>query len=902
MVIHYSPFFNSHSHLDVEQRGKAMLGTKVCGTMQLLTELELRCGIVAPTQSEHERMVSYKKAMEPIANDTVFNQSFEVDPIGTAHQVMVWCDALAMEGWTPETPCGDSKKLASLALIAKGVKIKGMAQRWNDVLTYVNEHNILAESDTIEVHAPSEVIPAVVLRVLEKLKAQFTHKSHEVKVENDLSRALHVLQGGEAEKLQHDGSLDIKRFKYRATACQWYLLNIDKFTDSVTVCSDTALVNDLAHAIGCQQVNSTSTKSNPQTLQLFKLGLSLFTRPLNVNNLLSYLRVPGHPAGGVTSKLAKVLVDEGGIDEKWHQVLKDFDFTDEEGNDQRQERMKFLELITTNHKDGIIITNEVRKYANNMAHWADKLMRSDHVNDQRKEQLVVLAAYCRALSDALPNNDTIDANELQKLVNGIYQPHSFTHSRATKGSAETIASPMQLVDPTKSLCWLGCVGNELSLYPFEFVNATEYDHLEAQGVKLPNRADYYALQQQMMVDALSRVSNQLTLITWDYDGNTAVEQHPVVTQLATAFKEKGWQTDTPQLPTAEVNIKELEPQPSYEVGKLLQGCHRERESYSSIDKLIQHPFDYVLNYYARLREPGDTQMADIDITKGNVAHLVVEQLVNDYIEKDDSSFSLPIDLDSRICDAIGQKGAILQLPENKMECTNFVAKLKESLITLADIINCQGLRPVGSEVVMHVDLKDEKDEQHEIGPFEAKIDLLLKDGQDNYVIFDLKWTLSDRHKESLENNTSLQLELYRQAVKVHYDLNYNPRAAYYLLPQCKLVTADSFKAHSAIQQVKVDAERSLHELYEEIKNSYEFRRKELNNGHIEESELMPIANTEYAQQQGLVPLKGQYKQEDKKGVPYVSKPKKDNKSWEDNRSDDPKTIATTHPILKNRLK
>ena len=203
---------------------------------------------------------------------------------------------------------------------------------------------------------------------------------------------------------------------------------------------------------------------------------------------------------------------------------------------------------------------------------------------------------------------------------------------------------------------------------------------------------------------------------------------------------------------------------------------------------------------------------------------------------------------------------------------------------------------------MHVDLKDEKDEQHEIGPFEAKIDLLLKDGQDNYVIFDLKWTLSDRHKESLENNTSLQLELYRQAVKVHYDLNYNPRAAYYLLPQCKLVTADSFKAHSAIQQVKVDAERSLHELYEEIKNSYEFRRNELNIGHIEESELMPIANTEYAQQQGLVPLKGQYKQEDKKGVPYVSKPKKDNKSWEDNRSDDPKTIATTHPILKNRLK
>ena len=633
MELHYSPFFNSHSHLDVAKRGKAMLGTKVCGTMQLLEQLELRCGKVAPTQSEHERMVSYKQALANVAADTVFKNSFEIDPIGTARQVMIWCDALAMEGWTPDTPSGDSEKLASLALIAKGVKIKGMAQRWNDVLAYIVGHSILTEVDTIEVHAPREVIPEVVLCVLNKLNAQFTHATAEHNSNNDLNKALRVLHGENAEELNHDGSLEIKHFKHRVTACQWYLLNIEKFAESVTVCSDTTLLNDLANAIGCPQVDSTSSQSNPQTLQLFKLGLSLFARPINVHNLLSYLRVSGHPAGGVARSLADVLAGDGGIGEKWHNTLKEYDFTDEKGKDQRKERMKFLDLITYNHESGNIFTNKVQEYARNLAHWADKMMRSDNISDSRKEQLAVLADYCRALADALPNNDTIGANELQKLVNGIYQPHSFTHCRATRGSAETIASPLQLVDPTKSLCWLGCVGNELPAYPFDFINTAEYNHLEAQGIKLTSRTEHYALQQQLMADALALVSDKLTIITWDYDGNTAIEQHPVLTQLSTAFEKLGWQTETPELETTDVKICKLEPGCYYEVKERLKGYRREKESFSSIVKLIQYPFDYVMEYYARLREPGDSQMPDMDRTKGNVAHLVVEKLVTEFLKK-----------------------------------------------------------------------------------------------------------------------------------------------------------------------------------------------------------------------------------------------------------------------------
>ena len=395
----------------------------------------------------------------------------------------------------------------------------------------------------------------------------------------------------------------------------------------------------------------------------------------------------------------------------------------------------------------------------------------------------------------------------------------------------------------------------------------------------------------MVMSALARVTERLTLITWDYDGNASVEQHPVVTHLATAFKNSRWKVDEPQLPTNTVPISRLEHQAAYEVDNLLSGCRRAYESNTSLDKLIQFPFDYVVEYMAKLYEAGDAQLSDLDMTMGNVAHLVVEQWVNDF-KGGNAPFALPDNLDDRINAAINQKGAVLLLPENQMECTSFIAKLKESLRTLADIILSQHLRPVGSEEELLVDLP-------EIGPFKAFIDLLLKDTKGRYVIFDLKWTMSGRHKESLEKNVSLQLELYRQAAKVHYGLDYLPRVAYYLLPQCKLVAADTFAPHNAIEQVKVDAARAQCNLFEEIKAAVRYRRGELDTGHIEQSELMPLDGIPYAKQAGLVPLKEHdYLQGCKRG-PYASQPQKDKKSWD--KPTDPKKIATTHPILKDRL-
>ena len=45
MRIIYSPEFNSTSYINLEQRKGQLLGLKVCGSTELLSELELRAGI-----------------------------------------------------------------------------------------------------------------------------------------------------------------------------------------------------------------------------------------------------------------------------------------------------------------------------------------------------------------------------------------------------------------------------------------------------------------------------------------------------------------------------------------------------------------------------------------------------------------------------------------------------------------------------------------------------------------------------------------------------------------------------------------------------------------------------------------------------------------------------------------
>lgn len=883
MRIVYSPYYSGGYYVDLNKRKESLLGLKVCGSRELLSELELRAGIVSQELSEPEQLIAFHEALSENISGTIFEKSFKKDEVGVSRELMAWCDTLLMEGWTPDTDI-NTDKMRGLAKIVKGVKSKHISTRWLDLTRHLKSRCILHKDDHIEVH-DKDHIPAVIRMALEEIAKQAT--------------VSYINNEGEMPE-----SFMLYQFKTRSDAYQWYLSKPEALENTdVTISSDNRILNNMAMAMGKPVVNSTATNSNPQLLQLFKLGMSLFARPLNVYNLLSYLQIPGNPIGSVSYKLARVLTEEGGINDRWNQVIKEHDFADETGKDKRAEKLAFIGMLNKDYESDKILVADIKLYANKLAHWCDQSLRNNYIEEERKEQLVVLASFCRSLHQILPADGYISSEALKTHVDGIYRPQSFTHMKARKDSQNTVTSITQLADDADKICWLGCVGGTLPSNPFDFLNASELDMLQLKGIFLPSRSAFYTQQHMQEMEALKHVK-QLILVTWDYDGNARQEEHPLVTELKHRYKDS-WDSHVstnalPNLEEKKGKIKVLEPQTSYKVSEKLKDIKREKESYTSIGTLIQHPFDYTMTHLLSLKEPQIGKLPDLDTTKGLVAHLVVEKLFETYGEQmaDEYQKMDEAKIYQLMDEAIRQKGAVLLLPEYKLECQQYKTILKDSVTVLTTIIQNLHLQPVGSEVEVNVCLDT-------IGAFYGNIDMVLKNANGDYVIFDFKWSESKHYSKDLEENKAIQLELYRKAAMKHYGSNI-AGVAYYLFPTMTMYSSD-FPESDYIRRIKVKTEAAARNLFEEIKNSYKYRREELDLGFIEDSEMNSIEELKYTKAGSttpLYPLDVAYGTKDLKSCPYVKVDKppfaKKKANWNTIKSN-PKEINTTHPILKGRL-
>jgi hypothetical protein len=206
-----------------------------------------------------------------------------------------------------------------------------------------------------------------------------------------------------------------------------------------------------------------------------------------------------------------------------------------------------------------------------------------------------------------------------------------------------------------------------------------------------------------------------------------------------------------------------------------------------------------------------------------------------------------------------------------------------------------------------------------IGNFGARIDCLLQNDDGDYVIFDFKWSYGKSYEKELDDNSSIQLELYRQAVLAAYPDKKVAGVGYYLMPKKCLVTTDYPEIKGSKLIKHVDSNSSANDLFQQIQNSYEFRMKEIKAGHIEEYELQDCLNdaTCYVnniEAKGLFSIsvdpkysrKGSNKQLTslvKKSVEIfkTSKTSKTSKQFEP-KEKSPSEIETTFQILKGRLK
>ena len=337
------------------------------------------------------------------------------------------------------------------------------------------------------------------------------------------------------------------------------------------------------------------------------------------------------------------------------------------------------------------------------------------------------------------------------------------------------------------LVWLDCAGNGLTYDPYAFLSSEERDALRI--IDMETRS---AMQMKWLYTTLNRIKDWI-LIAPKYHLGESLGEHPIITSLK---QNKMFYDDACAegqkiiLPTTKpAEVVKLNPIGEININPdVLSKILKPSDSYSSIDTLVNAPFDYVMENMGGLSAPENDKEPNENFMKGKIAHKVVELLVNKgdteaySIDEIQSRFEKEYDkLFEQAMDAEKECAAFLNLPENVNMLAVFKEELYQSITKLFGIISNHGLNPVRCEYEVTAKF-DPFDNPH------GYVDMLLEDQNRDLVIIDLKWSTRDVFEKGINNGEAYQLYMYKHAVEKQMAPKKVAWYAYYLFPKMELYT------------------------------------------------------------------------------------------------------------------
>ena len=886
MTIHYNPYFDEGAYVDLAARGGVLFGAKVVGPLGLLSELEERLGLAGVYPGEVERVVLYVRAMRDALKekpDLLFGPSFNNDEIGTAQTLLRWRDAAILAGWNPYAS-QPTPKFVGLAAIEEHFDAAGAADRWRGLQEYLSGASSLDLDCGIGVHCAPDALEPYVKSVLDALAALGVQVSYSpvTSVAAAPGTALRAVQeeliapdaSESKEKIQlpEDDSIVVLHFKDASDAQQWAARVLPEEAETVLVNASNNAVADILHAIGYPTV-SASVSMDSTAASVLQLGISLFRAPVDVNNLLAYLRLPVNPvaAACVEKKnkddvpyyvsLNKVLADSllstGGLTE-WPDIIASAVY-DHDGNPLTggvKEALLGRLYMWEKSTGDVVRKSDIRAYIANLCTWSAPL---SHLLDDPSWSLIKdMSEAFEMLMENEP--EQIPLSKLLNWSDGLTFQSGLSVHKAEVGSIPTLSNIRCVFDSPNDVVWLDCVGMDSVPYSYDFLAPSEKRFLSGGYL---SKETVSAFAHKAVIDAIARISGSLTLVTYDTDHGALCAENPFITELRTRFK----------IPVLEGKIPEdlmVEGEPGGYFGRnseyhinpsLLEGRKRECESYSSLSELFQSPFDYVLDYILKYGSYGEETIINVDAVKGTVAHKYIEDLIND-CNKDIALMRATHEkeFEKRILATTSDVGVVMLANENRLEYAKFKSVIRKSVFCLLEFLEGNGFYIVGSEYEVSTELPV-------IGKFYAKVDLLVKNTAEEYAIVDFKWSASSYYVRALENQHYLQLALYKAALEAKLGVTVIT-TGYFLLPKYHFYTVQDCGL-SSYTHVHVVPLEEPNDIYEQARNSYTYRMNQLKAGLIEEGESFVFDDIQYAkdtESHNLYPLEPQYGDEGVKAV------------------------------------
>ena len=819
------------SHMPAANR----LGALTTGPKGLLSLLEGELGLSGPAVSHTVRVTQYAKALRTADTGARFySESIKADLIGVARELLDWRDTLRIAGWQGQAQPDSPPRIQDLAAVetaAREVLAKGTAERLQAVEDALG--SLSTQITGVELADPMHAFALRWQAVLGKLPTTEGPGLPASKAGTDLhdlqTALLGMVTGSRTPvpvKARHDGSVTLVRSSSVLRDARGLLARINPSERTLILAAqDVDSLVDAFEAAGLPTPASASRSPARPALQLLPLALQLCWAPLDVTALLGFLSHPLCPLHfKLAVRLAQTLAGTPGIgSDAWKDTIKTA--LQELHPDDQQKQGDALAFWVEGRRhpkhDGLPAQRAQELATKLVARLSGRARTTEDASEAAALNAALVQCQDFAQGIDLLGKDTpnLTPTQVQQLLDLASEAAPSRSSIAQLDHTPLCSQPGAMTEPVDRVIWWQAGQAPLAqAYPW---SSDELAAFARMNVRLPSIEQQLGNQASDWIRPVLAATQSITIVL----PPEGMEAHPIIPMARYALDGIAIQPEdaliTPLMPA--MTAERFAPLPAlrrwWKLPPDVVIPKRKKESYSSVNTLIENPYRWVLNYTAHIRTGDVLDLCSGPRLAGTLLHRMTERFFAQEnwrsLSKDAVHSWFSRDFDT----LVDQEGAVLRQPGKQAELTRLRSKALTALTELLRQLKTAGVLTVESEKSVAGRFCG--------GDIQGFADLVVTNAQQQMAIIDLKLGKSG-YADTLADNTHLQLTIY---AKLLGNGGYLP-TAYFILNAADLI-AQTNHYFPAARTVQNKSEESAADLWMRFETSWKHRRAELDEGAIE---------------------------------------------------------------------
>lgn len=899
----FSPSFSGRVYKGIEgsKHPEARMDWQALGTTGLVGLIESLMRKKPYDGEPMSRLVAYNDSARrhfAQGHDGPIGKSFALSGLNTAKEMLLWRDSLAFCGYDFNTD-GVSDRIDTLNAIErdfkKSARHDGLAERTWDAIRWVESQaaDRFADYD-IATTTPADLLHPTIARLISGLSAHGAClRLIDPAPDNALTDKTAGDKGWSDDIAAHH--IHLLHFDDKKDADEYLALYGDTLptpwgapaAPTLRIDAHNGIADNWLTRFGRKVSGSANQSTYTVLSQILPLSIRIQREPVDIQCLLDWLQMPVAPlAQKLRRALANAMASTGGFrNDECRTVIREFieSLSDDAAKQARAKEDIGLFLPNADSASGQgerIGKERLRALLQGLKEWAAQRAAA---MDGKKSDISVISQLRNVsrLTEAMltlvgnEEGEAVDWLTVDSWLSSLPAPAPDVQYEAQVGCQTVVESPSDMADMSDLTVWTNLVGDTAQERDCDFLTSDERTRLSANAEFWDTDKEDEYIDRQILLPLT--MSERAILTYYDHEYGQPVSKHPLIMRLEKRYDgEHDIALDrlTTEAAIADSDLKEVERVDNKSANATIKitgpGSLKwpERLSYTALDQVINHPFDYVMEKMLRIRATPRAQLRNAKATKGKVAHAVIERICQPR-GKDSTTTAPQIaerlekEYDNVVRETIESHGALLLKAELRPEVALMRDQLRRCILALSEILQANHLEVTACErsISANLSLLNSKSGEDDIS---GSIDMTLRDTTDgSNAVIDFKWTdHANGYKEMIAENEAIQLELYKQMLTnvEHRDVS---KVAYFIMPAGKLLSRDKFRGDGC-EQVEADPTPDA-AIVRQVVNSFHYRKRQIEAGIVELGEGQAADGLDYVKDTGrldLLPLKTELRKDD----------------------------------------